>query len=649
MNKIKNLCATAVSVMLALVGCIAHSPLDQALSQAGENRKELEALLNHYSIHPEDSLKLKAACFLIENMPAYYYYENEKREKLKQEIYSTAVENGCYAKKAYELLEKKYGPVSPAANVLRRDIETVSSQYLIRNIEWAFKAWQEAPWGKQVDFEQFCREILPYRIADEPLEEWRETYYRRYKPLVDSLLTDKESLLEASQILYDTLVATRWIFDLSVPLPRLGALTLLDGRYGQCIDRCDLALYAMRALGIPAGIDMIVQNPDRKYAAHYWNYFTHEGSNIEFTLHELRPEVNNVDTTRKKGKVYRILFDEYEHSLPNLHPTREIPPSLRNRHLKEVSSLYYEGVSVAFPVRKELSNELIYLGVFNNREWIPIAWSNVEKGKAHFDGLEPGVAYMPLVYRNGKTEIIGTPLLTRADGSVTHLTPDFNSPQEMALRRKHPLPNWWSGYIVRAKNGKFQLANRKDFSNALTVHTLDYEISIHPHSIQVESPAAYRYARYLSGEGGYCNMAELAFYDAETRTLTGNIIGTEGSYKDNPDRTKEAVFDNDPLTFFDATEASGAWVGMDFGKPVAIRQIDFLFRNDDNNIRPGDHYELFYFSPNGPVSAGKREGDNSRTLIYEQMPANALFLLRNYTRGEEERVFTYEENEQVWW
>ena len=43
-------------------------PLDAALSQAGENRVELEKALHRYQSNPSDSLKYRAACFLIENI-----------------------------------------------------------------------------------------------------------------------------------------------------------------------------------------------------------------------------------------------------------------------------------------------------------------------------------------------------------------------------------------------------------------------------------------------------------------------------------------------------------------------------------------------------------------------------------------------------
>ena len=51
-----------------------NSPLSQALDEAGNNRSELEAVLEHYK---NDELKLQAARFLIENMDAHYSSQSE--------------------------------------------------------------------------------------------------------------------------------------------------------------------------------------------------------------------------------------------------------------------------------------------------------------------------------------------------------------------------------------------------------------------------------------------------------------------------------------------------------------------------------------------------------------------------------------------
>jgi len=39
----------------------------------------------------------------------------------------------------------------------------------------------------------------------------------------------------------------------------------------------------------------------------------------------------------------------------------------------------------------------------------------------------------------------------------------------------------------------------------------------------------------------------------------------------------------------------------------------------------------------------------TQELVYDNVPANALLLLHNHTKGKEERIFTYEGGRQIWW
>ena len=62
-------------LLILSAGCRHTDPdLENALRQAGENRSQLEQVHDHYR---NDSLKYKAACFLIANMPGHYSYGGE--------------------------------------------------------------------------------------------------------------------------------------------------------------------------------------------------------------------------------------------------------------------------------------------------------------------------------------------------------------------------------------------------------------------------------------------------------------------------------------------------------------------------------------------------------------------------------------------
>ena len=82
---------------------------------------------------------------------------------------------------------------------------------------------------------------------------------------------------------------------------------------------------------------------------------------------------------------------------------------------------------------------------------------------------------------------------------------------------------------------------------------------------------------------------------------------------------------------------------------MRIARFRYLPRNDDNFIKEGEEYELFYWNNNQWNSLGKQTGTSKQYLEYVNAPSNALFWLRNHTKGREERIFTYEDEKQIWW
>lgn len=641
-----------IFLLLTILICSCRSfndkQLDYALTFAGDNRKELEKVLEHYK---NDSLKLKAARYLIENMPYYYAYKSKQLEQYKNNLYRIAIENSCSDTEAIHIAQKLYGPLLFDTFEKEYDSHVITAKYLINNIEHSFKVWKEQPWGKYISFNEFCENILPYRIENEPLENWRETYYNHYQPLLDSLLTDTDPV-QACQIIFDKIEEQTWVFNYKHKFPHLGAFTLLYNRFGTCEDRCDMSVYIMRALGISGGIDFIIQHPDRMHKGHTWNYVKDTtGKQVEFELYDLRPGAKpDPGTEIKRGIVYRNCFALQQNSLPVAYRNKPIPSTLSSAFMKNVSSLYFENeINIAIP-SAENKEKILYLGVFDNKSWVPVAWAEIKNGKDVFMHLEPEIAYMAGYYQNSQFIPVSNPFIVRSNAEINYLKPNYDHRQNMTLTRKHSIPKWWFWYKKRTLNGKFQGANLPDFKDAVTLHTITHEATMNSHTIDIHEGREFKYLRYLSGSDGCCNMAEILFYtDNGDEALVGDIIGTEGSFQNDPNRTKKAVFDNDPLTFYDAQEPNGAWAGISLEKPQKVTKIYYQFRNDDNNIRIGDTYELMYWGKNGEwESAGKVVADKEQ-LIYCNIPSQTLYLLHNHTRGNEERIFTYENGVQIWW
>ena len=237
----------AVSVFASILSCTRYEPgLEQALALAGDNRIELEKVLTKYSADPADSLKYRAAVFLIENMPGHGYYRGKQLDRFL-EYYPLLKEvrsRKGSPDEAVDSIRRKYGTFDISALGYYEDIRTVDSAYLCDNIEWAFKVWLEQPWGINVDFNDFCEYILPHRVGTETPVRWREDYYDRYNHLLDDFRSpdnpDRTDPAAAAKCITDSLTGPGKInFTSATPAPGL----------------LDFDLYLCRALGIPAASD----------------------------------------------------------------------------------------------------------------------------------------------------------------------------------------------------------------------------------------------------------------------------------------------------------------------------------------------------------------------------------------------------------
>ena len=181
--------ATIFFLFFGCAGEVSDLKLEQALQLSGTNRSELEKVLHRYASHSADSLKYRAARFLIENMPGYYYFEGEELDK--HAVYFDVL--GKSKKQPPQILDSLYqiiGNFNPNALKIKEDIREVDSALLCENIDHAFMVWEKYPWNKNTSFDDFCENILPYRIRNERLSSWRKEYYTLFSPYVDSLETD---------------------------------------------------------------------------------------------------------------------------------------------------------------------------------------------------------------------------------------------------------------------------------------------------------------------------------------------------------------------------------------------------------------------------------------------------------------------------
>ena len=394
------------------------TPLGAALQSAKNNRKELEKVLRHYQKNPADSLKYKAACFLIENMPFYSYSTSKQLENYKSYYAWLKKSRGQTAKQVADSVKKVYGPLGEPEK--KHDIREVDSAYLCNNIEWAFKVWREQPWGKNVSFETFCEYILPYRIEDETLEYWREMYYEKYNSLLDSLrmsdVLDKEDPIVAAKYLRDRLLDKEHYFTSTSP----ALMGHIGPRYvqyisGSCREATDFGIYLFRSLGIPCGVDFVPMRSGVN-AGHFWlvawdknqeafaadfpKAFERQCENMWYK------EENTAKVYRNTFCVNRKMYEEMRKYEEELYPFWRLPKFV---DVTREYAYYYKKELKIPPskiYREKCNGKIAYLCASKRDKWVPVAWTEYDVNNMTFRNIKKGMIMRIATYEEGVLHLL---------------------------------------------------------------------------------------------------------------------------------------------------------------------------------------------------------------------------------------------------
>jgi hypothetical protein len=636
--------------------------LEQALVLAADNRVELEKVLFRYKQKEEDSLKYRAACFLIENMPYCYYFEGELLDNYESYYYALHEhKTKRYVKPACILdsISNLYGEFSLSKLQRKQDLLEIDSACLCNNIDWAFKVWQEQPWGKNVSFEDFCEYILPYRIEDEKLTCWREDFYERYNSLLDTLrdsaALNADDPLTAARLLMKHITEREDVyFTTTVPAgyPHITpALSLYKS--GSCRELTGYAVYVCRALGIPCHIDFMPVRGDDN-AGHFWiSYIDREG---ELYVQDFPETINRVRGDRiqsdAKVKVYRHTFSlntSMKREIEALETS--VPPLFKNPRMVDVTLPYadYYLHELKVPASQLYwqwkKTGIVYLCLNQHMGWVPVAWGKYKQNYISFSDIQKGPTLRMATWRNNRLHFLSDPFsVGKLSNEITFYSCS-DSVQDIVLYAKSQEEEQFRERMV---NGAFEGSNTPDFSEKDII----YRITEAPFRLNtpvfINSDKKYRYLRYYGPDGAHCNIAEASFYENadDTVALQGTVIGTEGCYQQDGSHEYTNVLDGSTETSFDYKEPSGGWAGLDLQTPKTVKRIVYTPRNRDNYIRPGDTFEVFYCDRKWKSLGVIKNAPDS--LAYSNVPVNALLLVKNHTRGVQERIFTFEKGKQIW-
>jgi hypothetical protein len=426
----------AVSFDITLAGTTAWpAAVMTALDSAGPNRAQIEKVLDHYAADG-DTLKLQAALYLIANMPGHCYVTYQLKDTTGKVVDFSALDYPTYDSltASFGKMEKLSGPLDFKKKDTQSDIQTITAELLMSNIDYAFRAWRENPWAKGLTFDQFCRFVLPYRGSNEPLENWRPYFWDRYAG-IKSQMTDSTSPVDAARVINKDVMS--WFgFD-----PRYyyhptdqGLAEMRDKHKGRCEDMTNLAIYAMRAMGLAVTSDYTPAwaNTGNNHA---WNAILVPGGKvIPFMGAESNP--GDYGLAHKLAKAYRKTYEDHlENLIFHKRKQEKVPGWMGGKSYIDVTKDYVgtcdPTVTLSVPVPDSV--DVAYLCVFNSGEWQPMQWGWIKGGSVTFAAMGTGVAYLPAYYLNEKIVPAGTPFILNEDCSMTMLSPDTNVTTAMQL------------------------------------------------------------------------------------------------------------------------------------------------------------------------------------------------------------------------
>ena len=407
-----------VSATLTLGSC--QNALRQA-RQAAEStaNPEMHRVVEHFRDDPE---KLRAATYLFEGLSDHGTHTFDlidvSGQPTRFNLYRPGVTSGNYQ----SLLDS-------ARLTLRRrtesDAQTMTADYMIRNIDQAFESWRNNPWSRSYSDSLFQAYILPYRIDAEELTDWRSFFQARYTPMVDTLTGPKTVRNVARMIIRDLRSWYGFHPEALMLKPMLTPQEALEYHWGECNSIASMYVLAFRAMGIAATKDVIPiwGNSNGGHAEAV--YFDEEGNPVM------------LDTGAWLGanppKVYRVEF----------HRLSDARNVLGNPHYRDVTADYVATSCLSVPFNDAPADgEHPTLAVFRNDRWQPVILAapgqpTVYQGESasptsateqqgssayRFEQVGRSILYLPVYAMGRSVRLAGQPFQLDARGNIQRFT-----------------------------------------------------------------------------------------------------------------------------------------------------------------------------------------------------------------------------------
>ncbi len=391
--------------------------VEYTLKLAGDNRQELEKVLEHFK---NDSLKLEAARFLIANMADHYAnkWQAYRKDSADSTFSLKPFKNQYDAQPYMDSLQISYRLMSSIP-----DYSAVRSGFLTRHIEKAFALWERED-NQYLSFDDFKETILPYRVGNAALEDSHQFALDKYGRIFSTL--DHQNKLQAAIDLNNHLKnEIKWSSKMNLFPGGLTCEEISDLETGHCDHMVNYGMKIFRAAGIAIGNDYVPAWGDND-AGHSWNVLYLKEGAIPFGGCESNPL--EMKFYYRAPKIFRRTFQYQDKGIWKAkNKQQEVPYELSDRYYIDVSSQYFETVDIDVPLKNKpkKGDNCAFLCVYNRARWHPVDWGIIDQDKmtASFSNINDSLLYCVMYYNRMKLKPATSPFWLASSDSLHFFEP----------------------------------------------------------------------------------------------------------------------------------------------------------------------------------------------------------------------------------
>ncbi len=216
-------------------------------------------------------------------------------------------------------VDQKEGMAFLIINMPQRDLESLTSEFLLENVDYAYRARNRYSWAKEVPDSIFFNEVLPYTSMNERRDRWRKDFYERFDKYVKGCTNIRAAIDSLNKNIRDE---TEVDYNTKREKPDQSPYESIDQKMASCSGLSILLTDAFRAVGIPSRIAGTPNWHDNR-GNHNWNevwidgewYFTEyypSGLNKSWFL----ADAGKADPNSREHSIYASSFKPADTSFP---------------------------------------------------------------------------------------------------------------------------------------------------------------------------------------------------------------------------------------------------------------------------------------------------------------------------------------------